>query len=114
MGVVNVLSTIVASLLVDRVGRRPLLLWGTAGMVLSLLILSLVFALNPAHVGGLTLLMLLCYIVVSTAVHICCQTWTLVVSAALNQSGLPAFLPVSDRLVAQESLLKQTRLERCP
>lgn len=63
VGVVNVLSTIAASLLVDRVGRRPLLLCGTAGMVLSLLILSLVFALNPAHIGGLTLLMLLLYIV---------------------------------------------------
>ena len=32
----------------------------------------------------------------------------------LRQSGLSAFLPVSDRLVAQESLLKPTRLERCP
>ena len=31
-----------------------------------------------------------------------------------GQSGLSAFLPVSDRLVAQESLLKPTRLERCP
>src|SRR5215469_5445712 len=41
------------------------------------------------------------------------QTWTLVVSAALSQSGLSAFLPISNRLVAQESLLKQTRLERC-
>jgi serine/threonine protein kinase len=52
--------------------------------------------------------------VVSTATQIYRQTWTLFVSAALSQSGLSAFLPISNRLVAQESLLKQTRLERCP
>ena len=46
--------------------------------------------------------------VVSTAAQIYRQTWTLVVSAALSQSGLSAFLPVSDRLVAQESLLRQS------
>jgi MFS transporter, SP family, galactose:H+ symporter len=63
VGVVNVCATIVACLLVDRAGRRPLLLWGTAGMVIALLGLSLVFWLNPAHVGGLTLLLLMLYIV---------------------------------------------------
>lgn len=63
IGVVNVLSTIAASILVDRAGRRPLLLWGSAGMVISLLTLSLIFALNSAHVGGLTLGMLMLYIV---------------------------------------------------
>jgi sugar porter (SP) family MFS transporter len=63
VGVVNVVFTIVACLLVDRVGRRPLLLWGTSGMIISLLILSLIFALNPVHLGGLTLLLLLLYIV---------------------------------------------------
>jgi SP family galactose:H+ symporter-like MFS transporter len=36
VGVVNVLMTVVALLLLDRVGRRPLLLIGMAGMVVSL------------------------------------------------------------------------------
>src|SRR5215469_2056821 len=40
------------------------------------------------------------------------QTWTLVVSPALDQSGVPAFLPVSSTLSIQESLLRRTRLER--
>jgi sugar porter (SP) family MFS transporter len=45
VGIVNVLLTVAAILLVDRVGRRPLLLVGLAGMVLSLGILGLAFLL---------------------------------------------------------------------
>jgi len=45
VGVVNVLMTVAAMLLLDRVGRRPLLLSGLVGMVLSLGALGLAFAL---------------------------------------------------------------------
>jgi sugar porter (SP) family MFS transporter len=50
VGVVNVLLTVAAILLVDRVGRRPLLLVGLAGMVASLGVLGLAFLL-PALSG---------------------------------------------------------------
>jgi sugar porter (SP) family MFS transporter len=43
IGVVNTLMTIIAMLLIDRVGRRPLLLTGIAGMILSLGVLGLAF-----------------------------------------------------------------------
>ena len=62
VGVLNVLATFVAVLLVDRVGRRPLLLWGLGGMVLSLGATGVLFAIGPAHAGVLLLIVLLVYI----------------------------------------------------
>jgi sugar porter (SP) family MFS transporter len=44
IGVTNVVFTIVALLLLDRVGRRKLLLTGTVGLVVGLLILGVYFA----------------------------------------------------------------------
>ncbi|WFA04825.1 sugar porter family MFS transporter [Bacillus sp. HSf4] len=40
IGTVNVLMTLAAMRLIDRVGRKPLLLFGNAGMVISLIVLS--------------------------------------------------------------------------
>jgi MFS transporter, SP family, galactose:H+ symporter len=45
VGVVNVALTVVAMQLIDRVGRRPLLLVSVAGMALSLGVLGVAFAL---------------------------------------------------------------------
>jgi MFS transporter, SP family, galactose:H+ symporter len=45
VGITNMLMTVVAIRLVDRVGRRPLLLIGLAGMILSLGVLGLAFLL---------------------------------------------------------------------
>jgi SP family galactose:H+ symporter-like MFS transporter len=52
VGVVNVAMTVVALLLVDRVGRRPLLLIGLAGMIIGLGVLGLAFQL-PSLSGSL-------------------------------------------------------------
>jgi sugar porter (SP) family MFS transporter len=62
VGVLNVLATLVAVLLVDRVGRRPLLLWGLAGIVLTLAASGALFAIGPANAGVLLLIVLLVYI----------------------------------------------------
>jgi SP family galactose:H+ symporter-like MFS transporter len=51
VGGVNVIMTIVAILLLDRIGRRPLLLIGLAGMIFSLGLLSFTFYLPS--LGGL-------------------------------------------------------------
>ena len=52
VGVVNVVLTVVAMQLIDRVGRRPLLLVSLAGMALGLFVLGLAFSL-PQLSGSL-------------------------------------------------------------
>ncbi|MBE1584359.1 SP family sugar:H+ symporter-like MFS transporter [Nonomuraea angiospora] len=52
---INVLSTIAAIVLIDRVGRRRLLLVGSAGMVASLILVSIGFAQSVTVRGELTL-----------------------------------------------------------
>lgn len=44
VGVVNMLTTVIALLIIDRVGRKQLVYWGVSGMILSLLMIGLYFA----------------------------------------------------------------------
>ena len=53
-------------------------------------------------------------LVVSTAAKFVEQTWTGVVLAALDQSGLPAFFLYSNRLFHQVMSASAHRLERAP
>ncbi len=61
VGLVNFLMTIVALWLVDKKGRKTLLLWGAVGMIFSLAYLTLEFA-KPVQNGIGVLLALLLYI----------------------------------------------------
>lgn len=56
IGVVNVIMTMVSMWLIDRVGRRPLLLIGTAGMAITLGVLGTAFAMY----GGLASVAVVC------------------------------------------------------
>jgi sugar porter (SP) family MFS transporter len=64
IGVVNVLMTIVAIAMIDRVGRKPLLLVGLAGMTVSLVILGAAFAFSGLSgiISWVTLAGLMLYI----------------------------------------------------
>jgi sugar porter (SP) family MFS transporter len=62
VGLVNVVMTIVSIPLLDRVGRRPLLLTSLGGMFLSLLALSLGFAIGGVALKWIGILSLAVYI----------------------------------------------------
>jgi SP family galactose:H+ symporter-like MFS transporter len=64
VGIVNVIFTVVAIALLDRVGRRPLLLIGLAGMTFSLTLLGAVFFLPSllSSLGDLAVVGLMLYV----------------------------------------------------
>jgi sugar porter (SP) family MFS transporter len=61
IGAVNFAGTIVAIWIIDKVGRKPLLLISSGGMAISLIFLGLAFRLRPPP-GSSILLVILCYV----------------------------------------------------
>jgi SP family galactose:H+ symporter-like MFS transporter len=64
VGIINVIFTLVAMQLIDRVGRRPLLLVSLAGMALSLFVLGLAFKLPQlsGSLGWIAVISLMVYV----------------------------------------------------
>ena len=48
VGVVNMLTTVLALAIIDRVGRKQLVYWGVSGMIVSLLAIGLYFLVGAA------------------------------------------------------------------
>ena len=46
VGVVNMLTTVIALLIIDKVGRKKLVYWGVSGMIVCLVMIGLYFALG--------------------------------------------------------------------
>lgn len=87
VGIVNFLFTIVAVWLVDRLGRKKLLLWGCAGLVVSLAYLTYAFAQPlPGSIGILiALLVYIAFFAVSLS------PLMFVVTAEIYPSAIPGY-----------------------
>jgi SP family arabinose:H+ symporter-like MFS transporter len=77
IGVVNLVFTVVSMLLIDRVGRRPLLLWGTAGIAVSMLVMSYGFRCGIEDVDAALVLVGAMGFVASFAVSLGPIMWVL-------------------------------------
>lgn len=64
IGLVNVIMTLVSMWLLDRVGRRPLLLVGTAGMAITLAMLGWLFnsQVHGGHLAAFAVFILMAYV----------------------------------------------------
>jgi MFS transporter, SP family, galactose:H+ symporter len=78
VGAVNVIMTVVAIRLIDRAGRRPLLLWSLGGMAVSLLVLAGAFALGPNGALGWITVASLCAYVAAFAIGLGPVFWLLI------------------------------------
>ena len=71
LGAINVAATVLAMWLVDRIGRRRLLLWGLAPMAISLLVMSFTLSLaSQRDIGGIAAVACLAIFIVAFAVSL--------------------------------------------
>lgn len=59
VGVVNMLTTVIALLIIDKVGRKKLVWWGVGGMIVCLIMIGLYFALGTFPTAFLLVFFLL-------------------------------------------------------
>ena len=78
VGAVNMLTTVLALAIIDRVGRKRLVYWGVSGMIVSLLCIGVYFAAGAAWglPAAFMLVFFLAY-VFCCAVSICAVVWVL-------------------------------------
>lgn len=101
VGLVNMLTTILALIIIDKVGRKKLVYWGVSGMIIALVLIGVYFAyglrLNLPHVF---LLILFLFYIFCCAISICAVIFVLlsemypvkVRGAAMSIAGLSLWI----------------------
>ena len=78
VGLVNTLTTVLALVIIDRVGRKQLVYYGVSGMVVSLLLIGIYFLFGDSWgVSSLFLLVFFLFYVFCCAVSICAVVFVL-------------------------------------
>ncbi len=78
VGVTNVIMTLVAIRYLDRIGRRPLLIWGMAGMIVGLVAMSIAFGAGISGSGSVVATVALAFYVGAFAVSLGPIVWLLI------------------------------------
>lgn len=76
IGMVNMICTFIAIYIIDRYGRKPLLLWGIGGAVVALLATSILFATN--HTNGFLLIITILSFIACFAFSFGPVTWVII------------------------------------
>ncbi len=78
VGLVNMLTTVLALVIIDRVGRKTLVYYGVSGMILSLLLIGFYFTKGQAWgIPNVFLLIFFLLYIFCCAVSICAVVWVL-------------------------------------
>ena len=78
VGLVNTLTTVLALVIIDKVGRKKLVYYGVSGMVVSLILIGLYFLFGETlNVSSLFLLVFFLFYVFCCAVSICAVVFVL-------------------------------------
>ena len=75
IGLINLIFTLLAIWLIDKIGRKPLLLSGTSGMLISVTIIGFLF--STEHANGLLLLILILFFIASFAFSLGPVVWVI-------------------------------------
>jgi len=78
VGLVNVLTTVIALIIIDKVGRKPLVYWGVSGMIVSLLAIGVYFWMGKTWgIPSGFLLALFLFYIFFCAISICAVIFVL-------------------------------------
>ncbi|MDP4186113.1 MAG: sugar porter family MFS transporter [Bacteroidota bacterium] len=102
VGLVNVLATVVAIMVIDKIGRKKLVYYGVSGMLVSLILIASYFTLNKVEtiIPPITLLILILFYIFCCAISICVVIWVLlsemypvkVRGAAMSMAGFSLWI----------------------
>jgi len=79
VGLVNFGSTVLAMVVIDKIGRKKLVYYGVSGMIVSLVLIGFYFTINKvsAVIPPVTLLILILVYIFCCAISICVVIWVL-------------------------------------
>lgn len=78
VGMVNMLTTVLALVIIDKVGRKKLVYYGVSGMVISLILIALYFIKGTeSGISSIVLLVFFLSYIFCCAVSICAVIWVL-------------------------------------